>query len=308
MVLIDDRMAREFYEAGKLRDLSAVRLPQPAPGLEDVLEELGRMEGKRVGLPVIVAPSLITVNEAAFTGAGVAVPPLDWQVEEFEQALRDLKAAGVSFNLSAMSLVDPLVRAYGGQMYDSARQAWAFDTPEAKQGLSALGRLTRDQLVDAEASGKRTIMIGGGPKAPALTMMPAGINVALRGMNVMPLPKGPKGRAVPVGATMGSVLASSANPEAATDFLKAMISDPAMQQAMARAGIRPVSNDSKALAAWQESVGDRMAQVVELSLQGAYVENADTPALVEAMTGLQPFLTGNTSLDQIIPGLISSLN
>jgi ABC-type glycerol-3-phosphate transport system substrate-binding protein len=304
MVLVPDSTARQLFQSGQLRDLSAVRLPQLNDGVALLYDDLSKVDGKRVGLPFSVSPSLLTINPDQLAKAGVS-PPVDWTVQEFEQALNALKAAGVNYDLQLSFLWEPMVRAFGGQVYDPAKQAWAFDSPEARQGLAYLGRLTQSQLIKAETEGKAMIIIGKGPQAPALTALPSGAGISLPGMTMMPFPKGPRGRSVPVSAVVGSVLARSAHPEAATDFLRQMISSPAAQAALARGGIRPVTADAAALAAWAEAVGDKTAQATDLSLQGAYVPaSADIRPL---LTGLVPFWNGQATLDQLLPSLMATL-
>jgi len=306
LVLLPEGQALSLWNAGKLRDLSSVRAPQLGELAAPLFDELGKADGKRYGLPVAITPGMLMYNADAFAKAGVKVPTVDWTVQEFEQTLGALKAAGATYNLTSGLLIEPIVRAYGGQMYDPARQAWAFDTPEAKAGLGLMGRLTKAGIIEVEGGAKVRVMIGNGPGAPTLTALPLNLNVQMPGMTFLPYPKGPGGRSVPASAQVGGVLSTSANPEAATDFLKELISDPTMQMALAKGGVRPLINDSKALAAWTEAVGDQTARATELSLQDAYV-GSQVPALAEALTGLEPFFKGTATLEEIVPGLIARL-
>lgn len=308
LILTQDNQALNLYKAGKLRDLSNVRLTQINELAAPLVDELGKSDGKRFGIPVSLNPSMLMMNQQAFTTAGVKVPAIDWTVQDFAQTLTALKAAGAQYEVALQFTLDPLVRAFGGKMYDSAKQAWVFDTPEAKQGLAFVGQLTKDGVIKTGGEDRIAIRIGGGPGGaggPALSVMPGQVNV-MPGMTMWPYPKGPKGRSVPVSAQVGAVLTTSANPEVATDFLKEVVSNSAIQQALAKAGIRPVSNDAKALAAWAEAVGDKTAQAIEVSLQGAYVSSA-TPNLRDAINGLDPFFKGTATLDEVVPNLIAKL-
>ncbi|HWI63708.1 MAG TPA: extracellular solute-binding protein [Symbiobacteriaceae bacterium] len=307
LVLVPDAQALALHKEGKLRDLSSVRISQLNDLAAPLFDELGKQDGKRYGLPFNITPSTMMVNQDALEQAGLKMPPVDWTVQEFEQIVTTLKAKGANYQLSLNFLLDPLVRAFGGQMYDTAKQAWAFDTSEAKQGLTFVGRLTKAGILQADQNGgKVTIMIGKGPGAPALTALPGALQVAMPGMTLLPFPKGPGGRSVQASAQVGAVLNTSANPEAATDFLKELVSSPAMQLAMAKGGIRPMMGDTKAMAAWQEAVGDKTAQAIELSLDGAYVGNNNVK-MQDAMTGLEPFFSGKATLDEVVPSLIARL-
>ncbi|HYF91316.1 MAG TPA: extracellular solute-binding protein [Symbiobacteriaceae bacterium] len=306
IVLVPDAQARNMHTAGLLRDLSSIRAPQLNDLSAPLFDELGILDGKRYGLPYAITPGLIMVNPDVLARAGLKMPSADWTVQDFEQVVTALDAAGVKYNLSLGFLIDPLVRAFGGKMYDPARQAWAFDTPEAKQGLAFVGRLTKEGILPVDDGARVMVMIGGGPDAPALSVLPGNASAMMPGLTLLPLPKGPKGRSVAVSAQVGAVLNASANPEAATDFLKELIANPAMQQALAKGGVRPLIEDARALAAWQEAVGTTTSQAIELSLEGAYVESV-RPNYREALSGLEPFFTGKSTLDEVVPGLIERL-
>lgn len=302
LILLPSSLARMWSGEGKLRDLSNVRLPKLNEAIAPFYDDLGTVDGKRMSLPYSVTPTVLLLNPKRFETAGVKLPPVDWTIQDWDETQAALKAAGIPPTMHLSFFLDPMIRAFGGQMYDSARQAWAFDTPEAKQGLAWLQRQVKDQVLTPDR-GKTELVIGG-REAPAFTPLPGGISL-MPGMQFQPLPKGPEGRSVPVTAMVGAVLASSAHPEQATDFLKEMISNPEAQMALAKGGIRPVTDDSKAMAAWQESVGDRTSQAVELSLPGAYVASPVT--MQEVLNGLSPYFQGKASLDEIVPGLIAQL-
>lgn len=300
-----DGVALNYQNAGQLRDLSSMRLPQLDSLAAPLFAELGISEGKRYGVPIAITPSMLSINPDSFAKAGVTVPNLDWTVQEFEQSLLALKAANATFNLSLNFALDPLMKAFGGQMYDGTQQAWTFDTPEAKQALALIGRLTQPGIVEYDTGGATRIMIGRGPGGPAVGFLPGGITVT-GGLDLIPFPKGPKGRFNQVSSHQGVVLKDSANPEVAADFLREMITNPAIQQAMGKSGVRPVLNDSKALAAWQEAVGAKAAEAQELALEGGYV-GGGTPRLNEVLGALEPFLKGKAGLDETVVSAMAKL-
>lgn len=304
LVLAPADVAANWFKEGRLRDLSNIRLPKLNEAVAPVFDDLSKADGKRFGLPYTITPTVLMMNPKPLEAAGVKLPPVDWTVQDWDAIQVALKTAGVKSTMQVSFMLEPMVRAFGGQMYDTARGAWAFDTPEAKQGLAWIQKQVKDRVMQAD-SGKTVIMIGG-PDAPAFSPMPGKMSIGLPpGIQIQPLPRGPNGRAVPVSAMVGAVLSSSANPEQAIDFLKEMISNPTFQMALAKGGVRPMIEDSKALAAWQEAVGDRTAQTVELSLQGAYV--APSVSMNQAISGLAPYFDGREPLETVVPRLISQL-
>lgn len=312
VVFLPNNTALQFHQSGALRDLSAVRLPQLNDLVAGLYDDLSKLDGKRYALPFSITPAMMMINPEALAKAGINSLPADWTVQDFQQTLTALKAAGVTVNIQMNALLDPMVRAYGGELYDAARQIHTLDTAETKAALTYLGGVAQTGMVVYEQAGQAMRIEIGGRNAAAITAFggnfafgggrgPGGPNIAYQ-----PYPKGPKGRSVSVSATVGSVLSTATNPEVAIDFLKEMVSSPAAQKALAAGGIRPISNDAKALAAWQESVGDKVAQVTELSLQGAYVASSGAK-VNEIITGLNTFWKGTASLDSVLPGVISTV-
>lgn len=313
VVLLPGQLAQQFYTDGALRDLSAVRLPQLNEQVAGVFDDLSKVDGKRYALPISITPSMMTVNQEALTRAGIHSLPVDWTLQDLEQSLIALKAANVPVSLTVSALLEPVVRAHGGQLYDRDRQVYTLDTPEVKQALEYMARLVKTGMVTADTGGPGGgIRIEGGRNAAAIMAFGGNIMVFGRGpgggfgMSSQPYPKGSAGRSVSVSATVAAVLSTSPNPEVATDFVKEMVANAKAQQALSAGGIRPVINDAKALAAWQEAVGDRMAQATDLSLTGAYVTSSGV-RLTDIVAGLATYWSGSASLEQLLPNLQSTL-
>jgi|GEM_PF-2325464 len=302
LAIVPGYLASTGLGQGLLKDLTNVRLPQLDPSIALLYDDLSKVDGKRFGLPIVVDPGMLMVNLAQLAKAGIKDLPLDWTLQEFEQTMTALKNANIPGQLMLSGLMEPIIRAYGGKMYDAAKQAWAFDSPEAKQALAWIARQVTDGNLKQDGD-KIQIMIGG-PNGPGIMALPKAV-VQMPGMTLQPYPKGPKGRYSPASATVGVVSAQSKNPEAAVEFLRETISAAYAQQALAKNGVRPVLNDAKAMAAWQESVGERTAKGTELALEGAYVDSGKNSR--DLMQGLAPYFGGTAGLDETVAKLMTTL-
>lgn len=314
IALLPRNQALMVAQAGAVRDLSAVRVPQLNDLVANLYDDLSKLDGKRFGLPFELTPSMLMMTEQAFTASGVRLPASDWTLTEFEQVLEGLKNTGQNYGISATALLAPMVGAYGGQVYDPHSGRWMLDTDEAKQGLAHMARLVQAGLISAALPGQQGAAIAGGAGAaggqggtPVLVAPTAGLNIRVGAMTAQqPYPKGPKGRSVPASANMAVVTAASPNGEAAIDFIREMVSSETAQTALAKGGIRPIIASNKALAAWQDTVGDKAAQKLELSLRGAHAElGINYNELIQALT---PYFEGRVTLDQILPDLMARLN
>lgn len=317
VVFLNEGQVSQLAGANLLKDLTAVKVPQLNDGVANIFGELGRVNGVRYGLPVSISPAMIMINEQVITRAGIQVPSTDWTWQDFQQALAATKGAGITNQVTLQGIIDPFIRSYGGQLYDADKQQYTFDSPEAKKALQALQPFVKDGLVQTSMSG--TIRIesgstgpGGGaavnPSAPAF--MAFGGVVFMRGgqSQSLPYPKGPNGRPSPATATVAAVSANSANVEMATEYVKALLNDSAEQLALAKGGIRPVTNDAKALAAWQQTVGDQAAKATEAGLPDAYIGTFGATLNKNLIDGLLAYLNGTAALDTTISNLMSTLN
>lgn len=102
-----------------------------------------------------------------------------------------------------------------------------------------------------------------------------------------------------VEGTVGSVMTDSPNPEVAIHFLRELVAIPEAQRAMARSGIRPVFKEQQALAIWRETVGDRNADAMELSL----ASTMQRVSWVPLNDALQPFFEGKAPLEPLLPSV-----
>ncbi|HEY3366390.1 MAG TPA: extracellular solute-binding protein [Symbiobacteriaceae bacterium] len=317
VVFMNDNQVSNLVTNKLLKDLSAVKVPQTNDAVAGVFNEMGKVEGKRYALPVAITPSMIMINEQAITKAGLKVPSTDWTWQDFQQALTATKGAGVNNQVTLQGILDPFLRAYGGQLYDADKQQFVFDSAAAKQGLAALQPFVKNGLVQAEFGGAFRVGPGpgdgGGGPGTQVNMAPAfmafGGNVFIRGGQTqsLPYPKGPKGRPSPATGTVAAVSASSPNVDMAVEYVKELLNNATEQLAMAKGSIRPVTNDAKALAAWQQAVGDQTAKATEAALPDVYLAG-QIPTQNAVINGLLPYLNGTAALDSTVSTLMSSLN
>lgn len=321
IVLTSLTQAISLQKAGVLKDLSSVRLPTLDSLIAPLYDELSKVDGRRIGLPYDIIAPMLVVNNQQFERAGLN-PSVDWTLQEFEQALLTLKNAGITNSLNASAIIESIVGSFGGRVYDPLTQTWQIDTQEAKQGYAWLARMVQGGLVSTAGGGGGSLLgvalgrgggggtPGGGAAGavgqnlPAITALPGGFSIPFVQAQ-LPYPKGPSGRSGPATAMMGVVNASSAQPEVAIEFIKTMIGNEVAQTALAKAGIRPVSASSKALAAWETAVGDRTAQGIELALSGAYPVTGKS--MQQLVQGLLPYLQGTATLDDVLPQIQATL-
>lgn len=307
IALVPAEVAVGLNRAGALKDLSSLRLPALDPALAGLMEEVGTTNGKRYGLPISFMPELILISQQALRQVGIKEPPLDWSVQDFEQVAISLKNAGVRLDITLEDVADPIIHAYGGQLYDTTIQAWALDTPEVRQGLAAVARLVQAQII--RAAMQTSEGGAGGPAGLTATFADGMISGGTGTWLYLPTPKGPKGRGNPVTAVLAVVNANSVQGDVAADFVREILVNPTSQSGLAAAGIRPVTADSRAMATWRETVGDRTARVTDLALQSAYTIPEQLKGNTARTIGeaLMPYLLGKAALDQILPDLMKSL-
>lgn len=300
IMLQSSGFAQYLFSKGIARDLANLRLPAMDPLVAGLAEEISKQGSARVGVPLQLSPVGLTLNTEAFRRANVALPPVDWTIQEFEQSLLQLKDAGVMNELDLSFVFDAILGAYAGQILDPATGEANYDRPETLQALTWLGQAVRNELLVYTPSTEMRSIRMGGPDAPPINGMFGGMSNLPPNTLIQPMPRGPAGRTSSFDGTVGMVLQNSANPEVATDFLQEMLADPEAQRTLARSGTRPLINDNQALAIWREQIGDRNAEAIELSLASAVPDRMSMWGFAD---DLQPFFEGKASLEQILPTL-----
>lgn len=326
VVLTSTPQLSQLVTANLVKDITAVKVPKLDDLVASLYDDFGQVEGKRYGVTLSVTPQMLILNPDRLTQAGLKAPSVDWTWQEFEQLLIDAKKAGVTNQIFAGAILEPLIRSYGGTLYDPDTGTWGLDQAETKQALAPLASMVSQELVLAQVTGPIRIMVGRGPGGgagapvtgsgsnvpadmPAITALGGGGGgaVFLGGgptLNQFPYPRGPRGRSAPASATVAAVSANSANSETALEYAKFLLTSQA-QALLGKAGLRPVIADAKAMQAWQERVGSDRAAAIEAALQGAYVPQ--TPNTTEVINGLLPYLQGKAALEPTVSNLMSTL-
>lgn len=268
---------------------------------------------------------MLIANPDRLTQAGLKMPSLDWTWQDFEQLLIAAKQAGVTNQIFVPTILEPLVRSYGGTLCDPDTKTWGLEQAETRQALAPLASLVSQELVQAQVSGPVRIIVGRGPgqgpgapvtgsgagqqmDIPAITALGGGGGAFFIGggpnVNQFPYPRGPRGRSAPASATVAAVSANTSNSEMALEYAKFLLT-PSAQALLGRAGLRPVIADAKAMQAWQERVGNDRSAAVDAALQGVYVPQ--TPNVNQVVSGLLPYLQGKAALEPTITSLMSTL-
>lgn len=290
--------SRNLHAMGLVRDLSSLKLPALDPLIAGFADTLARVEGTRVGIPLMFVPETLLLNTQVFTQANLDLPPVDWTLQGFEQTLQRLQWAGFKSHLQVLDVVHPIMAAYGGEATDPETLAAALDQPDSAAALTWLGQAVRDGLLTYSHSGKLPPSIIGGTGGHPITVS-QGYSLFLPPEYVtQPMPQGPAGRSTTVDGSFGVVMRSSPNPEVAVDFLREALSNPEAQRALAHSGVRPLIDDDLALTFWREKVGDRHAETVELGLGSATTSGYHWIQLTD---GLQAFFEGKATLEQLLP-------
>lgn len=304
IILQSSGFAKYLYSKEVVRDLSTMRLPTFDPQVAGLADEISKFNGTRIGVPVQITTGGLTLNTATFTKANLPLPPVDWTIQEFEQTLMQFKNAGVKTDLDLSFVFQPVLAAYGGKVRDTASREVLIDRPEAVEALTWLGQAVQNGLLSYARSDEPRITMRMGPDAPPIGGSFGGLQNLPPGLILQALPRGPAGRSTQVDGSLGLVLQSSPNPEVAIDFLREMIANPEAQRVMARVGIRPLLNDTEALALWQEKVGDRNVETINLGLMSGTTEGS---AWMMVNDDLQGFFTGKASLEQLLPAIKQKL-
>lgn len=289
VVLLSYRLYLRAARAGQLRELPVtISIPELHPELAGLFDPISLVRGQRYGMPVEIVPLTLLLHPDRFAAAGVPLPPADWTLAELEQTLAALHPHGLAA-LPASAVADAVVRGHGGQILDPETGAPTLDTPEARQGLAWLARLTRQGLLTADPEAQ--------PAMEQSALWPP-IQGGTAGWARQPLPRGPAGRHTPVTAVMAAVLADSTQPELAQAFAAELVKGEEARLALARAGIHPLVNRPEALAAWREAVGEQNALAFELSLDGAYP--LPEQPLGPIIDSLAPYFRGEAALDDLL--------
>lgn len=147
---VDSYFFLDFMLAGALREISdlierdKIDLQAYYPlGVEE-----NSYGGKIYGLPWGTAPLYILLNLKMFRSAGLALPSMDWDWDQFESLIKTFnkgsgadKQYGFATSVLNLSSILPFVWANGGDLFDPPKKRFALDQPAAYQAIQKLADL-----------------------------------------------------------------------------------------------------------------------------------------------------------------------
>ncbi len=217
---------------------------------------LYNVDGVQYGFPADAPSQQIFYNKSLFEAAGIEVPSSDWTDEgwnwdaflEKAIALTDASKNQYGFH------VNPSFRAWwvwitanGGSFYNEDGTACVLNAPEAVEAMQFLADLIHVHGVSptidvANEMGSSTLFESGVSAMetwfPAIGYMRSHIGDKFA-WDVAPHPAGKAGKSCAGGGTGHMIAASAPHPDAAWQFLKFMISTPAVEKWTEVMGIVP---------------------------------------------------------------------
>jgi multiple sugar transport system substrate-binding protein len=302
-------VTRDGYDLGQLADQGV---------------NVFKSSGGQYGLPRDLNVIALYYNKAMFDAAGIPYPDDTWDwaklVEVGKQLTKDADSDGKVDQWGLYTETSDmenywlsLVWQNGGAFFGADGKSTALTTAQATGGVQFLQDLIyKDKILaepaifaetgDAFEQGLAAMEINGSWLVP--TDLAAGLD-----FGIAPLPKGPAGRFTSVNPTGVVVYKSTKSPDAAWEFVKFLVSDPAQEQLMQLKAALPVS---KAVLAGPYATSFEGAQVFADSL--AYANPKPSFAGYEEYVGIlqgeldenvfvTPNKTAQAALDSVAPQL-----
>lgn len=235
VIRVSESMFAEFVSLGMFRDLSAF-IERDNIDLRDYFRPAlatNQIAGRQYGIPLGIKVNAFAYNRDLFRESGLAFPGLDWHWgDQLVSAVRKLTVSssddrpgrfGMSANWSLVHMAD-LIWSFGGELFSSDFDKMLLDQPES---LAAL-QLYWDLLyIDRVSPAPR-----GGGLGPFLQgnvgIWTTGAWEIVRLRNTPPIfdwdftakPQGPAGRVQAIRGSSYAIPNSSADAEAAWEFVK----------------------------------------------------------------------------------------
>ena len=213
-------------------------------------------EGAQYGLPRDLNVIALYYNKAMFDAASIPYPDDTWDwaklVEVGKQLTKDADGDGKIDQWGLYTETSDmenywlsLVWQNGGDFFGADGKSTALNTPASTGGVQFLQDLIyKDKILaepaifaetgDAFEQGLAAMEINGSWLVP--THQAAGLD-----FGIAPIPSGPAGRFTSVNPTGVVVYKSTKSPDAAWEFVKFLVSDPAQEQLMQLKAALPVS-------------------------------------------------------------------
>ncbi len=148
---IDDYYFYDFIKLGAVESLSPFIQRDkidlnlyPKMGIEEAT-----VDGQIYGLPWGTAPLYMLLNLDAFEKAKVALPSLDWTIDDFERIVRSFNPAqskiyGFALDTGYLSGFLPYIWAKGGTLLSEDKSRYTGDSAEASSAIQMLADLYKE--------------------------------------------------------------------------------------------------------------------------------------------------------------------
>jgi multiple sugar transport system substrate-binding protein len=197
------------------------------------------------GLPRDFQTIVLFYNKDMFDAAGVAYPTADWTYDDLRAAAKKLTITGADGKVTQFGYsldtwdfepgMSEIIWAYGGDLINADHTKTLIGEPKARQAYQILHDM---MFVDKSIPDSNTSdQYGNDTFAAGISAMTAIGHWAVPGYaeakfkwDVAPMPKGPAGQATSVNSAGFVVGKASKNPDAAFEFLKYVLSEPAQKK------------------------------------------------------------------------------
>ncbi len=197
------------------------------------------------GLPRDFQTIVLFYNKDMFDAAGVAYPTADWTYDDLRAAAKKLTIVGADGKVTQFGYsldmwdfepgMSEIIWAYGGDLISPDHTKTLIGEPKARQAFQILHDM---MFVDKSIPDSNTSdQYGNDTFAAGVSAMTAighwavpGYSEAKFKWDVAPMPKGPAGQATSVNSAGFVVGKASKNPDAAFEFLKYVLSEPAQKK------------------------------------------------------------------------------
>jgi multiple sugar transport system substrate-binding protein len=159
---VDSYFFGDFLKAGALREISDLikksNIDLKAYYPEGIEEN--SHDGKIYGLPWGTAPLYMMMNVKMFKDAGVALPPMSWNWNDFVSIVKQLtkgsgtdKQYGFALSLAdaSVSAILPWVWENGGDLFDASRTHFTLDQPAAYEAIQRMAELYKQGYMPPDA-------------------------------------------------------------------------------------------------------------------------------------------------------------
>jgi multiple sugar transport system substrate-binding protein len=197
------------------------------------------------GLPRDFQTIVLFYNKDMFDAAGVAYPTADWTYDDLRNAAKQLTIVGSDGKTSQYGIYSDLwdmeliwseaIWAYGGDIINADHTKTLIAEPKAREAW----QLFHDMMFEDKSWPTSTTAgeYGDDPFLAGVAAMTTIGHWAVPGYaeanfkwDVAPMPKGPSGQATSVNSAGFVVGKASKNPDAAFEFLKYVLSEPAQKR------------------------------------------------------------------------------